>query len=114
VGPEKLAHSSISGRVYIMNTFRKGDLVGVPCVVRRGPFTDENLVMVETDEGMISGFARQPNVTVGDGDRGLIKGTVVAVEKDHIVVRLFGSFFTTALGLASVRPSGLERLLVAI
>ena len=92
-------------------TFRRGELVGVPCVVERGPFPDENLVMVETEEGTISGFVKQANLRVGDGERGVIKGTVVATERGHAMVRLFGSFFTTALGIASVRPNGLERLM---
>lgn len=96
-----------------MMTFRQGDLVGVPCLVERGPFPDENLVIVETEEGTISGFVKQANLKVRDGDRGFIKGTVVATERDHVIVRLFGSFFTTALGIASVRPSGLERLVAA-
>ncbi len=93
-----------------MTTFREGDLVGVPCVVERGPFSDEKLVMVETEEGTISGFAKQANVQVEQGGRSVIKGTVVATARDHIVVRLFGSFFTTAMGLASVSPNSLTRL----
>jgi hypothetical protein len=96
-----------------MMTFREGELVGVPCVVQRGPFPDENLVMVETKEGTISGFVKQANLKVSDGERGLVKGTVVATERDHVTVRLFGSFFTTALGVADVRPNGLERLAAA-
>lgn len=94
-------------------TFRQGELVGVPCLVKRGPFPDENLVMVETEEGTIAGFVKQANLKVRDGERGVIKGTVVATERDHVIVRLFGSFFTTALGIASVRSNSLERLAAA-
>lgn len=94
-------------------TFREGELVAVPCVVQRGPFPDENLVMVETEEGTISGFVKQANLRIGDGDHGFIKGTVVATEGDHVIVKLYGSFFTTALGVAAVRPHGLERLAAA-
>jgi hypothetical protein len=99
----------------IAMTFANGELVGVPCSIQRGPFPDEHLVMVETDDGTIWGFVQQSNLQMGDGtgndmSRGYIKSAVVEDARESILVRMFGSFFTTALGLASVKRNCLTRL----
>jgi hypothetical protein len=91
-------------------SFREGDLIGVPCAIQLGPFPDELLVTADTAEGPICGFVRKANIQTADGEHGVVKGSVVEVRHDAIVVKLFGSFFTTALGVASVRPNGLMRL----
>ncbi len=91
-------------------TFKEGDLVGVPCSVQLGPFPDELLIAVETAEGPLSGFVKKTNIQMTDGEHGIVKGSVVRVGHDSITVKLFGSFFTTALGVASVRLNGLTRL----
>jgi hypothetical protein len=89
-----------------------GDLVRVPCSIQLGPFPDELLVTVETEDGPISGFVKQGNLEVSDPgqDHGYVKGTVVATAPESIRVQLFGSFFTTALGIASVRKDNLTRI----
>ena len=94
-------------------TFANGELVGAPCSIQRGPFPDEHLVMVETEDGTIWGFVQQSNLQMKDGSdmtRGYIKSAVVEGARESILVRMFGSFFTTALGLASVKRNCLTRL----
>jgi hypothetical protein len=96
-------------------TFANGELVGVPCSIQHGPFPDEHLVMVETEDGAIWGFAQQSNLQMGispgnDMNRGYVKSAVIEQAKESILVRMFGSFFTTALGLASVKRNCLTRL----
>ena len=91
-------------------TFKRGELIGVPCSIQLGPFPDERLVTVETDAGIISGFVKEDNLETSDGERGLVKGTVVDATDDSITVKLFGSFFTTAQGVASVKPDSLTHL----
>jgi hypothetical protein len=95
-------------------TFENGELVGVPCSIQLGPFPQERLVEVDTEDGTIWGFVQQDNLKMssesGDSHRGYVKGAVVEQASGSILVRMFGSFFTTALGLASVKPNGLMRL----
>ena len=95
-------------------TLKVGDLVGVLCLIQPGPFPDERLVTVETGEGQISGFVKQSNLQIdaADPERGRVKGSVVEATNDSITVKLFGSFFTTAQGIASVRRSSLTRIAV--
>lgn len=93
--------------------YSKGDLVGVPCSIQLGPFPDEHLVTVETEDGFISGFVKDENLRVSESDseHGFVKGMVVRdIDDDRVEVRIYGSFFTTASGLASVRPNGLTKL----
>ena len=92
-------------------TFKEGELVGVPCTIQLGPFPDEKLITVETEDGPLSGFVKQANLLVtDDNSHGCVKGVVVESSTDSITVKLFGSFFTTALGMASVRRNGLTRI----
>jgi hypothetical protein len=95
--------------------FANGELVGVPCSVQRGPFPEEHLVKVETEDGTIWGFVQQSDLQMSDGagndvSRGYIKSAVVEEAGESILVRMFGSFFTTAIGLASVKRNCLTRL----
>jgi hypothetical protein len=92
-------------------TFTEGELVGVPCTIQLGPFPDERLVTVESREGLLSGFVKQQNLRVTDDeDHGLVKGLVIKIAGDSVTVQLFGSFFTTALGMAFVQRNGLKRI----
>jgi hypothetical protein len=96
-------------------TFANGELVGVPCSVQLGPFPDEHLVMVETEDWTIWGFVQQGDLQMSanegtDTNRGYVKSAVVEQASESILVRMFGSFFTTALGLASVKRNRLARL----
>jgi hypothetical protein len=93
-------------------TFKVGDLVGVPCAIQAGPFPDEKLVTVETSDGEISGFVKESSLEIDphDPEHGRVKSAVVAATEESIVVKLFGSFFTTAQGVASVRRNNLTRI----
>lgn len=104
------AHSAPRGEVDMM--FKVGDLVGVPCAIQAGPFPDEKLVTVETSEGQISGFVKESSLQIDptDPEHGRVKGSVVAATDDSLTVKLFGSFFTTAQGVASVRRHNLTRI----
>jgi hypothetical protein len=93
-----------------MMSYAVGELVGVACSIQLGPFPDERLVTVETETGRISGFVKQGNLKIENPDQGFVKGTVVETDDDSITVKLFGSFFTTAQGVASVRADHLTRL----
>jgi len=95
--------------------FANGELVGVPCSVQMGPFPEEHLVMVETEDGTIWGFVQQRDLQMSlgpgtDMNRGYVKSAVIEQANESILIRMFGSFFTTALGLASVKPNCLTRL----
>jgi hypothetical protein len=91
--------------------FNEGERVGVPCTIQPGPFADEKLITVEAKDGPLSGFANQANLLPADEQgHGFVKGIVVQSSTDSITVKLFGSFFTTALGMASVRRNGLTRI----
>jgi hypothetical protein len=93
-------------------SYKVGDVVGVPCTIQAGPFPDEKLVTVDTSEGQISGFVKQSNLQsdAADPEHGQIKGQIIEVAGDLITVKLFGSFFTTALGFASVSKANLSRM----
>lgn len=104
------SNSEFKGEVDM--TFKVGDLVGVSCAIQAGPFPDEKLVTLETSEGQISGFVKESGLQLdaSDPEHGRVKGTVVAATEESIVVKLFGSFFTTAQGVASVRRNNLTRI----
>lgn len=90
--------------------FKKGELVGVPCAIQPGPFPHERVIAVETDDGVFSGFAQRSHLRTEDGERGYLEAVVIQASRDSIVVRLFGSFFRTAVGIASVPRTGLTRI----
>jgi hypothetical protein len=94
-------------------TFKEGELIGVPCTIQPGPFADERVIAVETEDGLFVGFAKQSNLHTDDGEGGYLEAVVIEASSDSIVVRLFGSFFRTAMGLASVPRSGLTRVTAA-
>jgi hypothetical protein len=39
-----------------MATFKRGQMVGVPCEIQPGAFPEENLITITTDAGVVSGF----------------------------------------------------------
>jgi len=80
----------------------QGELVYVPTDVDAGAFPGEKLVTIETDEGPISGFARDESIHTDGGDS-YIKAEVrgQSASGKFLTVLLFGSFFTTT-GLATI------------
>ena len=103
--------SASLGEVVDMS-YKVGDSVLVSCSIQSGPFPDERLVTVETAEGQISGFVKQSNLQPdpSDSEHGFLRGTVVAAIDDSVTVKLFGSFFTTAQGVALVAKNNLRRV----
>ena len=80
----------------------KGSIIGVPCQVKPGPFSEELLISLETIDGPISGFT-QGSELKRQGEQWFVRAIVEAVEKDAITVRIYGSFFTTN-GIATISP----------
>ena len=93
-----------------MHTFSNGEIIGVPCSMQPGPFAHERVICVDATDGPLTGFADQVNLQSGDGKRGFIKAIVLDASSDSVKVRLFGSFFRTAVGLAFVARPGLTRM----
>lgn len=114
IGAQSHAGSQGNHEEDLKLTFKNGELVGVPCFIQLGPFSEERLVEVDTEDGTICGFVQQDNLHMfsesDDSHRGYVKGAVVEQASRSILVRMFGSFFTTALGFASVKPNHLMRL----
>lgn len=83
---------------------RKGQVVRVRCVIQPGPFSHERLVTVQSCDGPVSGFVRLAFLEEASGsETGFIRGQIVKAEKDRVLVRLPGSFFTTN-GVTTVSP----------
>lgn len=83
-----------------MKQIRAGSTIGIPCDVSDGAFENELLVEFETLDGKISGFTSVEN-TKKIGEKSYIRAEVLSVERDHYLVRVEGSFFSTN-GLANV------------
>ena len=84
--------------------FSVGQTVGVRCEIQGGAFSNEYLVSIETDEGILSGFADAEDVRPHSKDpsKGVIRATVVEVSASLVKVRIHGSFFTIAGGTTHV------------
>lgn len=80
-----------------------GQKVLVPTEVKAGAFPGERLVTVKTEDGPISGFAKEDHVVARKGNQYLL-AEVTKVSDETLTVRLFGSFFTTT-GLADIPKS---------
>jgi len=80
--------------------FSVGQTVRVPCEIQGGAFSNEYLVSIQTDEGILSGFADANDVrpTSKNPSKGMIRATVVEVSTNLVKVRIYGSFFTIAGG----------------
>ena len=85
-----------------MQKFKSGQEVNVPCTIQPGAFPNERLITIHTDKGDISGFVKAVHLTTPHSTTGYVRGQVIKISGDAVKVRLPGSFFTTALGVASV------------
>lgn len=98
-----------------MSNFKRGQIVNVPCKIQPGAFSHERLVTIHTDRGDISGFVKAEHLTDPHGTSEYVRGTIIEVSQDVVKVRLPGSFFTSALGVASVSSGwASENLIVAV
>jgi hypothetical protein len=82
---------------------RPGETVLVPTNVKAGAFPGEKLIMVNTNGGVVSGFARADAIIERDNGQ-YILAEVKNVSSKTLTVRLAGSFFTTT-GLADISSS---------
>ena len=82
-----------------MHEFNPGQAVKIPCSVEPGAFPGERLVTIESEGDRISGFVREEFI-----QEGYVLGRILAVESNRILVKIPGSFFTSASGTTSVSP----------
>ena len=81
-----------------------GDQVWLPCEVKPGPFSDERLVRVQTENvewlGFVPVFALKDSITQGNT---FIRASIVEVAGDRFMAKLPGHPITTSLfqGLVS-------------
>ena len=76
---------------------KEGASIWLPCEVRRGPFPDERIVYVKTTRGEWFGFVNVKELKnkVASG-QDFVRGVVLAVGSDHIVVGIEGQSPTTS------------------
>jgi hypothetical protein len=79
---------------------REGVTIGVPCDVKPGPFSGEQMISIETLSGPVSGFVRDNELKQQEG-QWFVRAVVEEVYADSILVRIRGSFFTTN-GIAAI------------
>ena len=83
-----------------MSEMKVGDMIGIQCDVRPGPFSGERMITFDTVDGPISGFVRQSDLNQKDS-QWYVRAIIQDIQDDVLHVRVKGSFFTTN-GLASV------------
>jgi hypothetical protein len=83
-----------------MSEMKVGDVIGIQCDVRPGPFSGERMITFDTVDGPISGFVREPDLMQKDS-QWYVRAIIQDIGDDVLHVRVKGSFFTTN-GLASV------------
>jgi hypothetical protein len=83
-----------------MTGMRVGDVIGIQCDVRPGPFSGEHMITFDTVDGPISGFVRDSDLKER-GSQWYVRAVIHGIKDDVLEVRVKGSFFTTN-GLASV------------
>jgi hypothetical protein len=88
-----------------MQQFRRGQRVLVPCDVQPGPFASEKLVTIRSGTDVTSGFVGNQFLAWADqpqASQAFLIGIVERATTENVLVRLPGSFFTTASGMAAV------------
>lgn len=83
-----------------MSQLKPGDIVGISCEVKKGPFSGEHLISFKTVSGIVSGFVRD-NELKQTAEGGFVRAEILAVHKTTVEVKVRGSFFTTN-GIASI------------
>jgi hypothetical protein len=86
---------------------RLGETVLVPTSVKAGAFPGEKLISVNTEGGVVSGFAKTDAIIERDNSQ-YILAEVRNVTAKILTVKLAGSFFTTT-GLADVSSSIVQK-----
>jgi len=88
----------------VQHKFRPGEVVGLPCEVRGGPFPNERRVYIKNDLSEWFGFVNTSELrykkTEGKDE---VRGVVVTVKPDHVVVGVRGQ--SPASGAIQAKPS---------
>jgi hypothetical protein len=83
-----------------MSEMKVGDVIGIQCDVRPGPFSGEHMITFGTVDGPISGFVRESDLKQVES-QWYIRAVIQDIRDEVLHVRVRGSFFTTN-GLAAV------------
>lgn len=83
-----------------MAGMKVGDVIGIQCDVRPGPFSGERMITFDTTDGPISGFVRDTDLNE-HASQWYVRAIIQGIRDDVLEVRVRGSFFTTN-GLATV------------
>jgi hypothetical protein len=83
-----------------MSEMKVGDVIGIQCDVRPGPFSGEQMITFDTMDGPVSGFVREPDLKE-IASQWYVRAIIQEIRDDVLHVRVKGSFFTTN-GLAAV------------
>lgn len=83
---------------------RVGQEIWIPCSAEPGPFSDERLISIEGEDGVISGFVSDQEVGTSHGGGHIVRAVIRGIENNGVLsVWVKGSFFTTA-GLTHISP----------
>ena len=85
----------------MMPTLKAGVVIGIPCDVKRGPFSGEHLISFETVNGPVTGFVQENELRRIESGQWHVRAVVQSVEDELIGVWIRGSFFTTN-GMATI------------
>lgn len=87
-----------------MARFRSGDSFNVPCIIEPGAFPDEKRVTIRrtAGKGDLCGYVRREQVQFANHNRGFVRGVIVDVKTDCLMVQIPGSFSTPS-GHAALR-----------
>ncbi len=86
----------------------KGKSIWLPCEVRGGPFPDERIVYVKSKLGEWFGFVNVKELkNKTQSGKDYVRGVVLGVSSDHIVVAIEGQSPTTSNSLQA-DPSFIE------
>lgn len=79
-----------------MTEFQISEIVGVPCEISSGAFSEEKFITLKSAEEIITGFVNNKLLYNIEGDRGYVYGVVQEIKEGMINVWIEGSFFNTS------------------
>jgi len=87
---------------------KRGMSIWLPCEVRGGPFPDERIAYVKSTRGEWFGFVNVAELKEGViSGKDRVRGVVLALRSDHIVVGIEGQSPTTSKSIHA-DPSSIE------
>ena len=85
---------------------KRGSVIGIPCEVKPGPFSSEQMISFETADGVVTGFVHPNELAQRSDGTWRVRAIVQKTRGDVVEVRVVGSFFTTN-GLANIKREAL-------